>query len=96
MEVSNALIDHLAELARLKIQPSEKEVLRNDLEKMIGFIEQLQNLNTDGIDPLLHMTSEIDRLREDKVEPSVKREYLLKNAEKKDGQFYHVPKVIKK
>ncbi|MFN9710153.1 MAG: Asp-tRNA(Asn)/Glu-tRNA(Gln) amidotransferase subunit GatC [Bacteroidota bacterium] len=96
MEVNNALIDNLAKLARLKIQPSEKEMLRKDMEKMIGFIEQLQNLNTAGVDPLLHMTTEIDRLREDEVVSSISREDALKNAAKKDLQFFHVPKVIKK
>jgi len=96
MEVNNALIDNLAKLARLKIQPSEKEMLRKDMEKMIGFIELLQNLNTEGVDPLLHMTTEIDRLREDKVSTSMTREKALTNAAKKDLHFFHVPKVIKK
>jgi aspartyl-tRNA(Asn)/glutamyl-tRNA(Gln) amidotransferase subunit C len=96
MEVNNELIDHLSKLARLKINPADKDVLREDLGKMIGFIEKLQNINTDGIPPLLHMTEEINKLRIDEVKTEITRETALKAAQKKDEQFFHVPKVIKK
>ena len=63
---------------------------------MIGFVEKLNEVNTDGVEPLLHMTSEINILREDEVKGSVSREDALKNAPLKDEQFFKVPKVIRK
>jgi aspartyl-tRNA(Asn)/glutamyl-tRNA(Gln) amidotransferase subunit C len=96
MDVNNELIDYLATLARLKIQPADKPQLREDMQKMIGFIEKLQDLNTEGVTPLLHMTEAIDRLRKDEVKNLMERSSALNEATKKDNQFFLVPKVIKK
>nr|WP_294908176.1 Asp-tRNA(Asn)/Glu-tRNA(Gln) amidotransferase subunit GatC [uncultured Lacibacter sp.] len=96
MEVNHALIDKLSLLARLEIKPEEKEKLRTDLEQMIGFIEKLQELDTTGIEPLMHLTEEINVLREDKLKGSVAREAGLENAAGRNDQFFLVPKVIKK
>ena len=95
MNVNLDTIHYLAKLARLKIRDEEAEVLRIDLEKMIGFVETLQNLNTDNVEPLLHMTEEIDRLRKDEAVSLPYREEALKQAPHKDNQFFLVPKVIK-
>jgi aspartyl-tRNA(Asn)/glutamyl-tRNA(Gln) amidotransferase subunit C len=96
MEVNHALIDKLSLLARLDIKPGEKEKLRDDLQQMIGFIEKLQELDTTGIEPLMHLTEEINVLREDEVKGSVSTEEALQNAALKDERFFMVPKVIKK
>jgi aspartyl-tRNA(Asn)/glutamyl-tRNA(Gln) amidotransferase subunit C len=96
MEVNDALVDKLAHLARLKFEASEKEEIKNDLQKMIAFVEKLNELDTAGVEPLLHMTDETNVLREDEVKGSVSREEALKNAPLHDGQFFKVPKVIKK
>jgi aspartyl-tRNA(Asn)/glutamyl-tRNA(Gln) amidotransferase subunit C len=63
---------------------------------MISFVEKLNEINTNGIQPLQHMTAEINILREDKIEGSVTRDKALKNAPHTDGVFFKVPKVIKK
>ena len=96
MEVNHALIDKLSLLARLEIKPDEKEKLRYDLQQMIGFIEKLQELDTTGIEPLMHLTEEINVLRADEVKGSVTREEALQNAQLKNNSFFMVPKVIKK
>lgn len=96
MEVSNELIDKLSTLARLKIEAGEKETLRSDLQQMIGFIEKLQELDTTGIEPLLHMTTEINKLRVDEIKNSITRAEGLQNARLKDEAYFLVPKVIKK
>lgn len=96
MEVNHALIDKLSLLARLEIKPEEKEKLRTDLEQMIGFIEKLQELDTTGIEPLMHLTEEINVLRADELKGSVTREAGLENAGGHNDQFFLVPKVIKK
>jgi aspartyl-tRNA(Asn)/glutamyl-tRNA(Gln) amidotransferase subunit C len=95
MEVNDALIEKLAHLARLRFEASEKGQIKNDLQKMIAFVEKLNELDTTGVKPLLHMTDEINVLREDEIKGSVSREEGLKNAPLHDGKFFKVPKVIK-
>jgi aspartyl-tRNA(Asn)/glutamyl-tRNA(Gln) amidotransferase subunit C len=96
MIVNDELVDQLAHLARLEIKPEEKESIKQDLQKMIAFIEKLNEVDTTGVEPLLFMSDEINVLREDIVEGSVSREEALKNAPLKDEQFFKVPKVIRK
>ncbi|HVT86238.1 MAG TPA: Asp-tRNA(Asn)/Glu-tRNA(Gln) amidotransferase subunit GatC [Chitinophagaceae bacterium] len=96
MEVNDALVDKLAHLAKLKFEDAEKAEIKKDLQKMIGFVEKLNELNLDGVEPLLHMSEEVNVLRDDEVSGSVNREEALKNAPLHDEQFFKVPKVIKK
>lgn len=96
MEVNDELIDNIAKLARLKFEEHEKDEIKLDLQKMISFIEKLNELDTTGVEPLLHMSDNINVLREDEVEGSVTREEALLNAPIHDQQFFKVPKVIKK
>ena len=63
---------------------------------MIGFVEKLNELNLESVEPLIHMSSEINMLREDKISGSISREEGLRNAPAQDGEFFHVPKVINK
>ena len=80
MEVNDALVDKLAHLARLKFNASEKEEIKKDLQRMIAFVEKLNELDTTGVEPLLHMSDEVNVLREDEVKGSISREEALKNA----------------
>lgn len=96
MEVNDELTDRLANLARLTFEPAEKAEIKQDLQKMIAFIEKLNELDTTGAEPLLFMTDEVNVLREDEVKGSVTRHEGLLNAPLKDEQFFKVPKVIRK
>jgi aspartyl-tRNA(Asn)/glutamyl-tRNA(Gln) amidotransferase subunit C len=96
MQVTDALVDKIANLAKLSFTEKEKKETREDLEKMIGFVDQLNSLDMSGIEPLLHMSLEINVLRDDEVNGSVNREEALKNAPRKAGSFFTVPKVIQK
>ena len=96
MEVNDALVDKLSHLARLKFDTSEKEEIKKDLQKMIAFVEKLNELDTTGVEPLLHMSDEINVLRQDEIKGSISREDALKNAPLHDEQFFKVPKVIRK
>lgn len=96
MEVNDALVDKLANLARLHFDEGEKAGIKNDLQKMIQFVEKLNELDTTGVLPLLHVSENINVLREDEIIGSISPEEALKNAPLHDGQFFKVPKVIKK
>jgi len=96
MKITDELIDELAHLARLELASEEKEGLKTDLERMINFVEKLNEVNTDGVAPLLHMSPRMNVLREDEVQGSIGREEALQNAPAKNEAFFLVPKVIKK
>ncbi len=63
---------------------------------MISFIDKLNELDTTGVEPLLHMSDNINILREDEVKDMLSRQDVFKNAPLHDEQFFKVPKVIKK
>ena len=96
MEVNDQLINNLAQLSRLEFNAEEKDEIKNDLQKMIAFIDKLNELDTSGVEPLLHMSDNVNVLREDEVKGSISTEEALKNAPLHDEQFFKVPKVIKK
>ena len=96
MEITDELVDKIANLARLHFDDAGKSAVKKDLQRMIQFVEKLDELDTSGVEPLLHMTDNINVLREDEVKGSISREEGLKNAPLHDEQFFKVPKVIKK
>ncbi len=96
MEVNDELVDKIANLARLHFKDEEKTVIKNDLQKMIQFVEKLNELDTSSVEPLLHMTDNVNILRDDEIKGSISREEALKNSPVNDEQFFKVPKVIKK
>jgi aspartyl-tRNA(Asn)/glutamyl-tRNA(Gln) amidotransferase subunit C len=96
MDINDALIDKLAHLSRLEFKDGEKQEIRKELEQMIGFINKLNELDTKGVEPLLHMSDNVNVFRKDEVKGELKREDVFKNAPLHDDQFFKVPKVIKK
>ena len=96
MEVNNALVEKLANLSRLRFDDAQKESIKVDLQSMIQFVEKLNELDTTGVEPLLHMSDNVNILREDEVKGSINRTEGLKNAPVQDGVFFKVPKVIRK
>ena len=96
MEVNDALVDKLAHLSRLQFKETEKAEIKNDLQRMIAFVEKLNELDLENVQPLLHVSDEVNVLREDEVKGSISREEALKNAPLHDDEFFKEPKVIKK
>lgn len=96
MTIDNTLVTQLAHLARLRFDASEQEAIRADLEKMVAFVEQLHEVDTEGVAPLLHISDAANVLRDDVVQGSISREEALRNAPAGDQEFFKVPKVIRK
>jgi aspartyl-tRNA(Asn)/glutamyl-tRNA(Gln) amidotransferase subunit C len=94
MEVTDEMFDHLAKLARLEFSAEERDEIKSDLQKMISFVERLQKVDTTGVEPLTHMGSAINALREDAISGMITKDEALKNAPLKDENFFKVPKVI--
>ena len=96
MEVNDQLIEQLAELAKLEFSAEEKSGIKSDLQRMISFVEKLQEIDTTGVQPLLHMSEATNVYREDILSGSVDRSIGLLNAPDSDGIYFRVPQVIKK
>ena len=94
MSVSRKDVEHIAELARLKFNEDELENFTNQLNEILAYVEKLNELDTENVEPLSHPVEGKNVFRDDIVLPSVPRDEALKNAPGKDEQFFHVPKVI--
>jgi aspartyl-tRNA(Asn)/glutamyl-tRNA(Gln) amidotransferase subunit C len=95
-QVTDQLVDHLANLSMLHFDGQAKQAIKKDLESMIGFVEKLQELDTTGVEPLRHMSFEMNKLRADELHGSIDRELALKNAANHTSEFFLVPKVLSK
>ena len=96
MEINNKLIQDIAKLSKLKFDDSAEEKMKADLEKMIAFVDKLNEIDTEGVNPLIYMSEEINVLREDKISENTSQEDALKNAPEKDSDYFKVPTVLKK
>jgi len=80
----------------LQFDEAEKEEIKKDLEKMIGFVDKLKELDTTGVEPLLHISEAVNVLRDDTAGNMLLRSEALSNAPQHDGVYFQVPQVIKK
>jgi aspartyl-tRNA(Asn)/glutamyl-tRNA(Gln) amidotransferase subunit C len=96
MQVNNELVAQLAHLARLEVKPEDKEAMKADLEKVLGFCEKLSEVDTEGVEPLIYMTDDTNVLRTDEVKGQISKEEALLNAPAKDSDYFRAPKVISK
>jgi len=94
MHVDRATLDKIAHLARLEFDEKDAEKMIRDLDNIISFVEKLNEVNTDGVEPLTTMSHEINSLREDEVKPHLDHNIALKGAPKKDADYFRVPKVL--
>jgi aspartyl-tRNA(Asn)/glutamyl-tRNA(Gln) amidotransferase subunit C len=87
-------VDEIAHLARLEFKDEAKAEILNDINRMLTFVDKLNELNTDNVEPLIYMTNEKNVMREDEPEITLTQKEALKNAPKKDSDYFKVPKVI--
>ena len=96
MRISDELIDRLAELSKLRFEGEAKENIKVDLEKMLDFVAQLDSVDTEGVEPLIHMSEAVNVLRDDVVHQDITKKDALQNAPVKDSDYFKVPRVVKK
>lgn len=94
MSVSKKDVEYVADLARLSFNEEEKEALIQDLNNVLGYIEKLNELDTENVDIIVNPYYIENRLREDEVKPSMELNDVLKNAPDKLEEYFLVPKVI--
>lgn len=97
MKIDERTVDKLAELAKLEFNdPKSKEAIITDLNRIVAFVDKLSEVDTEGVEPLIYMSDEVNVLREDEVKHEITQQEALKNAPKHDSDYFKVPKVIEK
>ena len=94
MSIDKEKIKHIAKLARISLDRAKTESLAKDLSSIFEFIEQLNQLNTDKVEPMTSILNESLRYRTDQVNDGKIRAEILKNSPKTSDEFFIVPKVI--
>ena len=86
-------VEHVAKLARLSLSEQEKELYTEQLAKILGYFDELKQVDTTGVEPLAHALSIVSVMREDEVLPPPGREQLLKSAPEVENGYFKVPKI---
>ncbi len=94
MKISRLEVEHVARLARLALKDDELEALTGQMDAILGYVEQLNELNTDGILPTAHAVPMENAFRPDQVKPSIGADKALQNAPDADNSCFRVPKII--
>ena len=94
VKITLAEVEHVARLARLALDADEKDRMRSQLDAILGYVEQLRRIDTEGVEPTAHVLPLVNILREDEVRPSYPVDAMLANApDAQDGQF-RVPRIL--
>jgi aspartyl-tRNA(Asn)/glutamyl-tRNA(Gln) amidotransferase subunit C len=94
MIIKNEDVNKIAHLARLEFDEKGSEEMAKDMNKILVWMDKLNELDTTDVKPLTHMSAEINVLREDKLDQTLTHAQALKNAPKKDSDYFRVPKVL--
>jgi aspartyl-tRNA(Asn)/glutamyl-tRNA(Gln) amidotransferase subunit C len=94
MKIDLDTVKKMAHLSRLEFDEAGAEKIKNDMTQILDWVEQLNEVDTEDIEPLTTMSSEINVLREDEVGEHLTREQALSNAPQKDSDYIRVPKVL--
>ena len=94
MEITKEMVDYVSTLSRLKLDEAAKEKMQGELQQIIAYMDVLNTLDTEGVEPMSHVFPVKNVLREDEVKPSMDRGELLKNAPAADDEAFLVPKTV--
>ncbi|MCK4325708.1 Asp-tRNA(Asn)/Glu-tRNA(Gln) amidotransferase subunit GatC [bacterium] len=94
MKISKKDVEHVAKLARLRLAEEEKEKFGKQLSEILEYVEKLNELDTEKVEPTSHVVPLKNVMREDEVRPSLPVEDVLRNAPVREGKYFKVPKII--
>jgi aspartyl-tRNA(Asn)/glutamyl-tRNA(Gln) amidotransferase subunit C len=94
MSVTKEDVAYMANLARLRVSEQEAEQLRDDMNKILGYMDQLNQVDTSSVEPLEHVLELPAVYREDIANPPLNHVEALKNAPDADTDYFRVPRVI--
>lgn len=96
MKINTDTIDKIAHLARLEFNEEAKEQIKTDMNNLLDFVDQLNEINTSNIEPLIYISDEVNVLREDIVKHDITQVEALKNSPDHDSDYFKVPTMIEK
>ena len=96
MDINDALIDKLSDLAKLDFEEADRVQIKKDLSNILQFVDALNRVDTSSVEPLIFMSHEVNVLREDVVHQDISHEDALKNAPARDSDYFRVPKFLAK
>jgi aspartyl-tRNA(Asn)/glutamyl-tRNA(Gln) amidotransferase subunit C len=94
MKIDQDSLKKIAHLARLEIKPEEEAALLKSMDSVLTWMDQLNEIDTEGVEPLTHIMDEVNNWREDVAVNSLDRKEALQNAPSKNDSYIMVPKVI--
>ena len=94
MQTNKIDAGHVAELARLELTEEEKAVFQPQLEKIIGYVEKISQVDVSDVEPMMHGKELVNAFREDEVRPSMNRDDALANAPARTGDEFLLPKIV--
>lgn len=94
MQINKETLQKIAHLSRLEITEQDEQKMIDSLNEIIAWVQKLEEVDTTEIEPLTHLTEEINAFRDDIVLPPLSHEKGLLNAPKKDADYFRVPKVV--
>lgn len=94
MKITTELVDYISELSRLELEAGEKRDMTAELERIVAYMDVLNRLDTQGVEPMSHVFPVKNVLREDEVAPSQERSELLAGAPAPDTEAFLVPKAV--
>ncbi len=96
MKIDIKTIEKLASLSKLKFTKEELDLISKDMSKMVDFINQLDEIDTEGVEPLIHLNEEFNNWREDEIREMLDQKEALSNSPIKDSTYFKLPKVLDK
>ncbi|GAB2454313.1 aspartyl/glutamyl-tRNA(Asn/Gln) amidotransferase subunit C [Hymenobacter qilianensis] len=94
MSTDLATLRQLAHLARLEFDATKEQEMLGDLNKILDWVAELRELDTTDVEPLVHLSQEINVLRPDEAQNTINHQDGLRNAPRKDSDYFRVPKVL--
>ncbi len=94
MKITEEVVDYVSQLSRLKLDDGQREEMAKELDRIVTYMEKLEEVDTQGVEPMSHVLPIANVLRPDRVEPSVDREALLQGAPKRDAETFLVPRAV--
>ncbi len=94
MKISKETVEYVANLARLSLTDEQKIKMIDDLDKILGYVDKLNKLDTSGVEPTAHILPVKNVFREDVIKPSYDRDVILKNAPMQEDGCFKVPKIV--
>lgn len=94
MKITTEVVEHVAYLARLELEPREVDLYTTQLDRILDYMDALNRLDTAGIEPTSHAVPVVCVLREDEVRDSLAEGSSLQNAPERKGNFFKVPPIM--